>query len=356
MPALSSVQQLVPDFRVTINNADLPQAAAMDLISVKIDLDVDVPGMFALTFINWDVTRQDITWSDDALMAVGNPVVVSMGYLNNVTPLISGEITGLEPIFTSDAIPTVIVRGMDFRHRLLRGRKSRTFVQAKDSEIASQIASDAGLTATVEDTQVTLEHVYQHNQTDMEFLQYRARRIGYELGVDDKTILFRPPSNNASATLSLALNADLLEFSARLTTLTQVTQVESRGWDVKQKQVIQSVARSGDENSQMGGSTTGIAAVNGAFGAASQVQLESPASSQDEADRIARGRLNATALEYIYAEGTCYGTPDLTAGIVIQINGVGQRFSGPYYVTSATHTYTTQRGYLTHFMARRNAT
>jgi phage protein D len=70
---------------------------------------------------------------------------------------------------------------------------------------------------------------------------------------------------------------------------------------------------------------------------------------------MARAAIDAAALDYIEAEGTCVGCADVRAGTVIAVDGVGRRFSGPYYVTATTHTYTAARGYRTRFAARRNA-
>ena len=71
-----------------------------------------------------------------------------MGYVNNLEKLISGDITGLEPEFRAEEMPQISIRGYDRRHRLMRGVKSRSFTQVKDSDLAGQIANDAGLTTT----------------------------------------------------------------------------------------------------------------------------------------------------------------------------------------------------------------
>jgi phage protein D len=62
------------------------------------------------------------------------------------------------------------------------------------------------------------------------------------------------------------------------------------------------------------------------------------------------------ALDYIQGEGACLGRADLKAGIVVNVTGLGKRFSGAYYVTSVTHTFAPKRGYMTTFSVRRNAT
>ena len=49
----------------------------------------------------------------------------------------------------------------------------------------------------------------------------------------------------------------------------------------------------------------------------------------------------------VTATGSTVGLPDLRAGSVVEIDGLGDRFSGRYFVTGTTHTigdggYTTQ--------------
>jgi phage protein D len=77
--------------------------------------------------------------------------------------------------------------------------------------------------------------------------------------------------------------------------------------------------------------------------------------SQQEADQLAERALAEMALRYIRAEGQCIGDPRLRAGKVVKIEGLGERFSGPYYVTSVEHRFGRSGGYRTSFSARRNS-
>ena len=54
----------------------------------------------------------------------------------------------------------------------------------------------------------------------------------------------------------------------------------------------------------------------------------------------------------ITGRGSTVGVPDLRAGSVIVIEGVGKRFSGKYFVTSTTHKID-DSGYTTGFTGRR---
>lgn len=358
-PIVLNTESLTAELRIKINGINLAHSdmeAVLDLLSVTVTEDVDAPGMFAIRLMNLNPVTGQITWSDHELFQVGNEVEIYMGNGKQTATLMVGEITGLEFEIDRQEAPTLVVRGYDLRHRLMRGHKTRSFAKIKDSEIASQIARDAGLTATVEDSKIKLEYVLQHNQTDLDFLQSRARRIGYEVAIVEKKLFFQPPRNGASKTLTLTYGIDILAFSARLSNMNQMSMVEVRSWDIKSKEVITAKSSSGNVQSNMGGRENGPRSFQKAFGQASQVIVNDPVSNTSEAKQLASGQLETLALQYVTGSGECQGNPMLRAGDVIEIAGVGKRFSGLYYVTSATHTHSASDGYQTEFEVRRNAT
>lgn len=345
----------IADFHVLIDGNPLSADAQADVLSLSVSQDIDAPGMFTMEMYNWDMTQLQVKWVDDDLFAPGKEVEIQMGYLETLETLLVGDITGLEPVYSADAPFTLTVRGHDKRHRLLRGRKTRSFLEMTDSDIAGKIASDAGLQQSVEDTEVIQAYVLQHNQTDWDFLQARAKRIGYEVGIDRNMLQFRKQSIASSSELTLRLNDQVIEFTPRLTTLTQVSSVDVHGWDLTKKESIQGTAAPGKEWSKLEGDTVGPQAAETAFGKAGRAEVRSPISTKAEADQMAEGLFNTMALAYITAEGVTIGTPKLRAGMVVEIQDVGERFGGLYYVTSTTHTISARTGYQTAFTAKRNA-
>lgn len=355
MPIASLEDPSVPDFEVLVAGKALPLPMMAQILGVLVDDSVELPSMFALEISGSDDENEASLWLDDDTFGVGKAVEVKLGYASDLESVFKGEITALEPEFALSRLPTLTVRGYDRRHRLLRGRKTRTFVKKKDSDIASQIATESGLTGQSEDSKVTHEYIVQANQTDIEFLQERARRIQYEVVVDDKKLLFRPVAHAKSEVLTITPTDHLIEFFPRLTSAGQVTEVNVRGWSPKEKKEIVGKGKTGDEVSKMGGQKSGPKLAEGAFGAAVALMSAMPVMTQAEADQIAKARLNELALEFIEGEGVCLGRTDLRAGKVIKIDGIGKRFGGQYYVTSAVHRYSPHQGYLTHFTVRRNS-
>lgn len=341
-------------FDVIINGRPLGGPVRSCVDAVTVDQRVDLPGMFTLDLSASEAAAGSMSWFDDDTFAVGHAVEIKMGNGGELKTLMKGEITALEPTFISARPPSLTVRGYDRAHRLQKGRRTHTYSDQKDSEIAERIASKAGLAADSADSGVRHEYIFQDNQSDLEFLQERARAIHYEVFVEDKTLVFRPAAGDTSVSVSLRLRRELTSFYPRLSLGGQVTSVTVRGWSEKEKKVYIGQAQAG-EVSRMGGSESGPEQLESTFGAAEFLISEQPVRDQAEADQLAKARLEQLALGLVSGEGTCRGEPDVRAGRLINLDVLSRRFSGDYYVTAATHRYD-QSGYQTDFIVRRNAT
>ncbi|MGR9087493.1 MAG: phage late control D family protein [Gammaproteobacteria bacterium] len=346
---------LTPELRVRINGNELPAEAKSDLVAVQATDEVDAGSTFAVTLQCWDGAAMRVKWIDDDLFKEGGVVEIQMGYRDRLKTLFKGEITGLEPEFPGAEPPTLTVLGYDRSHRAMRKRKTSSYLNMKDSEIASQIASQHGLKPDVADTRVNHAYILQHNQTDLEFLRQRARRIGFEAGVSDRSLYFRPRQNNANQILTIRREVELLEFFPRLTTIGQLETVSVQGWDPKNKAAIVSETQVDQVAGLVGAAESGPSSVQNAFpGNSGGVSTGLAVGSQAEADQLAEGWYKEMALRYITADGVCIGTPELRSGILINIEGLGKRFSGQYYVTGTEHSYKPDRGYRTAFFCRRD--
>jgi phage protein D len=343
-----------PAITVRINGNDLPPAVRGEITRVVVEENLDSAGTFALELSNWDMDQQRVKWSDDDRFQPGGVVEIKLGYVESVTTVMVGEITGLELSFPAGARSLLTVRGYDRLHRFRRGRRTRSYLQVKDSDVARQIAGDLGLTPEVEDSGEIHPYLLQANQTDIDFLLARARTIGYELLVEDRTLRFRKLKHDRGQVVSLNFQHGLQTFYGYLSTADQATKVTVRGWDPQAKQAIVGQAQAGDVIGTMQGSQVGPAAVESSFGTQTRMVVDQPIATQNEADLLAKALLNDLALNYITGEGTAIGDPAIRAGAVIKLDGLGQRFSGLYYVTQAVHLYETQ--FVTQFRVRRNAT
>jgi phage protein D len=343
-----------PDLKVIVNRVPLPEAALEDLRAVTVQEDLRDLSMFALELNNWDDERLRVSWSDSDLFAIGAEVEIWLGYAGDLHQVMLAEITSLEPAFLAGQEPLLTVRGYDHRHRLARGRHSRTFVHMTDSEIVRRLAREAGLRPEISETYVMHEYVIQPNQSDWEFLRRRASLIGYEVYVRDKALCFRlPPGLTGQTAATLSLGSDITEFSPRLSAFAQAGQVIVRGWDIRGKKVV--TATAGSAPSEIPGSMPDATIGDRAFGLATVPWFDDPVREQPEAEELARARYHADCMTFVEGEATAFGRPLLRAGTVVDIKEAGETFSGPYYVTSVAHSVTPEHGYQTSFTVQRNS-
>ncbi len=335
---------------IKINGTKVSPEFMRALTEVTVDTNLHLPAMFTLRL--WDSNAE---WTDNTtLLKIGQPVEISVkaasqgGRSGSTATLIKGEITSLEPQFESFGSVILNIVGYDKAHRLHRGRKTRTFLKMTDSSIVSQLAQEAGLTASVDATSIQNEYILQHNRSDWEFLQERAARVGYRLYVNDQTLYFKKSDTSPPAAPDLTWGEDLLRFQPRLTALQQSETVLVKGWNPKTKQGIVGRATTKTLVPQTGLGTDPGSAV-GSFGAAEWVNTTSPVATQDEAQAMANALSNDASGRAIHAEGEALGEPQLVAGKKVKIEGIGTRFGGTYTVTAATHHYESDGTYTTRF-------
>ena len=120
-----------------------------------------------------------------------------------------------------------------------------------------------------------------------------------------------------------------------------------RGWNLDTMEEIVGTASASDLGGGSGGSGPGNAAST-----RQDVVILSDVRSQEEANALALAQLRNRAESYITARGEVIGMPELRPGDTMQIDGLGSRFSGAYFVTGVEHELGGE-GYRTRFDARR---
>ncbi len=330
----------ISHFELKLSRSSPPDEMSQAITDVMVETNLHLPAMFVIRLID-----PELEWIDSSELAVGVEVEVKV----EGVVLINGEITALEPDL-AQATPVVQVRGYDRAHRLHRGRHREAYVQMTDSDLASQIAGNVGLSPQVDSTSEVFEYVYQNNLTHWEFLQERAGRIGYDCYVQGEDLHFKSMGQARDGTVDLEWGQQLTWFRPRLSSSAQVKEVIVRGWDPGAKEAIVGQVNPRTEAQPAVDAGLGGDVAEDAFQTNAQmVIVDRPVYTQGEATAMAQAVADDLGGSYIQAEGEALGDPNLQAGCKVNITGVGQRFGGEYFVTRATHTYTGGEGYTVRF-------
>jgi uncharacterized protein involved in type VI secretion and phage assembly len=339
----------------------------LDLLEVEVDTNLHLPAMFSITVKDeLDPKTGKLAYGDAETFKPGAEVKIELETdeiwdepSSVKATLIIGEITAVEPQFSAAGVPLLRVRGYDRAHRLTRGKKTRTYGDANpqgsgigEEQIINTIVQETdGITGKEVDTSglssIKYSYVMQYNQTDLEFLWTRAQSLGYQIYVEDKTLYFQKADAHrgdaSQKPANLVWGYNLSSFEPRLTLMHQVTEAVVKGWDPHTKKAIEGTGNSDSSHTipKIGLNEKGSNLSKQAFkDPAEAVIVDAPVVTVDQAKAMAAARFAQAESEFIRAEGACrQGDPRLIAGRLVTIEGVGEQFSGDYYVTEARHVY-----------------
>jgi phage protein D len=361
IPIYQGQEFYVPAFEVKLKGQPVGRDVIRDIISVSYKDNLLEIDSFEITINNWDAETRGFKYSDDRLFDPGGKIELSMGYRNDMRLMLTGEITSLRPSFPASGGGTLAVSGLNQLHRFRTSQVSDTYLNKTDSEIAEIIGTR--LTGVVVkgahlNTEPRIPYLLQDNQYDIVFLMERARRVGYELVVVEpqnggKTIInFAPSTNVRRLSYRLTYGKSLIEFQPELTTANQVSKVTVRGWDATKKEKIEKTVTRAELATKGVGSDGGQEAIDQQIEQKEEVVTDRPVQTPEEAAKLAKEILEGIAKDMVKGTGSVPGLPDIRAGTVLLIDGLGKRFSGRYFVMGTTHTIG-DSGYTTQFECRR---
>jgi phage protein D len=382
----------VPAFRLMIRGQDV-EVQNNDVISVTYEDSLDKIDSFNLTVMNWDPEKRTFKYSDAHTFDPGQEVELFMGYYRNgkdeLQSMLIGRITTLSPNFPAGGGPTLTVTGLNLFDRFRTAQITKPFVKATDTEIAQALVQkitedlnqDSSVTPKlklqidpddIEDNgqfEDPLDYVLVNNQYPILFLMERARRIGYELTLEDissgvVTFGFGPTSGVTDPTYVLEWGKTLISLQPNLQMTNQVSKVTVKGWNPTGKAKFEATITRAELAKKNPGivNPSDLGVQDPSMSQKKEIVVDRPIKSQAEANNLARNTLLQIGQTLVEAKGKTVGLPGLRAGVKVQIKGLGARFSGPpggkpfsYLITSTTHTIG-DGGYTTDFTARMEQT
>lgn len=344
-------------FNLSIAGVPADPLLMADIRRIVVDTTMHMPSMceihIADDFLPAAVAMK---WADTPRFVIGMPITLTAGIVMPDAlpvslvpiPLFNGEITAIDMQYNADGSAVLIVRAYDKTHRLHRGRKTKTFLMQPDNLIIQQVAAAAGVLGVVMPTGGPNQYVLQNNQTDMEFIRQRAALNGMDVMVDSLGILqVKKVGLPSGVPATLDWGDNLISFEPRISSMKMKTVAQAMGWDPLLK--IPAVGVMAPVPATAQGTTELDATLSmGVFGVAQDVVNDQPVD-MDSAMLLATARANAAMMNFTTASGVCLGHPLVRAGNMIIISGVGIKFAGNYWVTSARHVFDPDSGYTTQF-------
>ncbi len=382
-----------PQYRIRINDADLPAAVRSSITSVRYQ-----DGMNAADRVEIGLANTNLRWLQTHIRGLGfqpfptsvmvgpigriapapegtfdmsNKLSLEMGYVPDpLEEMFLGDITGVQASFPSGGMPSMTMVAHDYLHRLSNGTVARGFGPLADGLVAAILSAENLLiplidpVITAASAALTVVNVIfrgtgtkQEGESDLDLLKKIAAQYDADFWVDGNSLYLSRFVKEYAPRLTLAWGESLIDFSPQVSTVGQVAGVSMKftlreiplnflvtvAWDFDREAVVVTVLP--------GEAAAGAKAVSGPSYTIIDRPISSPADIANSAliiYRELRNKLN----NRLTGTGTAIGNPQIRAGAVIKLDGLGPDFSGNYRVASATHTIDNS-GYRTSFEVKK---
>ena len=283
-----------------------------------------------------DPAAQTFAASSGDLFVPGNEVEILAGYRSEETPIFKGIIVGqqLRVRTPGPSVLTVFCRHPLFKATLCH--RSRTFSNETDDAAIESIFSEYGVSLSRSASALPAhESLVQFQSSDWDFALARAEANGLLLIPTDDGAKLIPPPASGEPVLSLLFGATIIELDIEMDSRTQPSEATGLAWDPSAQEAISST---GAEPSLPPAGNLDGAALSEAHGQSDHV-AHPAAIPQEELDAFTAARLAMRRLARINGRVRCEGTPDPLPGGLVELSGLGDRFSGRLLISAVRHAF-----------------
>lgn len=308
--------------------------SAVNILAILVQREVNRIPFARIRIKDGSAATSDFALSDTDTFLPGTKIQVSLGYSSDDVRVFKGIITSVSERVTRRG-SEMILEARDEAVKMTLTPRNKHFNDITDSDLATQLIENYGLTAEVESSAVSHQNLVQYNTSDWDFLVSRMDRLGKIILASDGMITAREPDLSSASVLDLEFGDNILEFNATIDARTQVKDVSVSSWNPGSQDMESSDA-------EVSGNTGGNLSPDDLAGALGigMVDLRSAASlGAEERQGIANARKLKNVLAKIRGKVKFFGHSEVHAGDVLNLKGLGDRFNGPAFVGGVTHEY-----------------
>lgn len=302
-------------------------------------------------FSNWGPINNttDFLYFDRSILDFGKDFEIKL----ESDSLFKGKIMGLEATFPEGQSPEISVLAEDRFQDLRMNRRTRSFTDVSDADVINQIASDHGLSPSVDVPGPTYKVLAQVNQSDLAFIRDRARAVDAELWMEGDTLNAKSHTGRNGTDLEMKYGNQLRDFTVLADLAMQRTSVAVNGWDVSSKSALQHEASDSVISEELNGDTSGVSILQSALGARKESLAHTVPLNHDEAKYEAEAFFKMSARRFVVGRGVAETNASLRVGTKLDLQGLGPLFTGKYYVVEVKHIFDTGKGLRTEFRSER---
>ena len=308
---------------------------SISLISVSVRCAVNKVPTATLVFSDGDMPQGQFPLSDSAHLKPGAEIEIKAGYSDSESAIFSGIVIKYGLVISGDNDARLVIECRDKAVKMTVGRRTRQYVDQSDADILCALVQAHGLSADVSGATLNHAELVQYYCTDWDFLLARAEANGCLVIANDGKVSVGEPQTSGSAALEVKYGESLIAFEAELDAQHQYAEVQAQAWDAKTQALLEGApAKATPLNSQGNLDSKALAAVLDN----APVTLQTGAALPKTAlDRWAKAQQLKSGLARLRGRMRFQGSALAKVGGLIDLAGVGERFSGSVFATGVTH-------------------
>lgn len=186
-----------------INGKEPPNELDLRLTSFKFVAEDGMLRKAVFTFDNSDSILEEKEYQ--ALLSDGNLIQFQHGYIDNLSRKYKYVMKGFKGFKQKEVTCYPNIKNIDTDY-------DRTFPQNKVTDVAKKMAGEMGLkTDKISTLDFATPNLKQNNESNAKFLKKWADKLGWEFGIDDQFLIFRPKNFDASPIFEFEYRSDKYE-------------------------------------------------------------------------------------------------------------------------------------------------
>lgn len=336
MPA-ASVERA--NFEILVNGQAL--GGQYGLMQLHVSSVINKIPVARITILDGDNATQDFPHSNEDIFAPGAEVQVNAGNGSDTQPVFKGIITKHGIKISGYENPTLELECRDTAVVLTGRRNNKVYNDSKDSDIIEEIIDAAGLDKDVEATTVTHKEMVQYNCTDWDFIVTRAELNGKWVLVNQgKLEIKAPATGEAEVTFNFGL--DTYEFEAEADVRNQYPAVKAKTWNYTSQEITESEAAEPSVASQ---GNLEASDLSGVMAWDDYTVYHGGKIDESENQAWADSRLLYSRLSKVQGRIRVSGANTYLPGMLINLQGFGERFNGTTVITGVNHYFNNDMGW-----------
>lgn len=318
-------------FKVIVNGEELSKVYQVK--SIAVDKEVNRIPTAKLIIADGTPSERDFALSNEELLIPGAEIEITAGYHSDEETVFKGIVIKHNIKIRNNG-SYLIVECKDQAVKLTVGRKSKYYYDKKDSDIIEEIIDNYGIDKEVEATNFEHKELIQYHISDWDFMVTRAQANGKLCFADDGKITIAKPDLSTEAIETVAFGATILDLDAEIDARNQMDKVTSYGWNFSDQEIIE--AESNDPALPLNGNLS-PSDLSSVIGLENLEQRHGGSLTTTELQDWSDAKLLFQQLSKSRGRVKFQGIPNIKPGLILNLEGVGDRFSGNIYVTGIKH-------------------